>query len=265
MPFEPALDVGGAVSGTDEEIEVRVDLTNRGAVATGAVTIGGELAGHDDEATVAAGVAPGQTASARLTFPRQLPRPGVHAVVLLLEYAARAAGGGSSPPLSQRAFLLLTLGADAAVPVRIAAPDVVLGDRALWPVTFESADGRAHRMRVRALGPRGLNPEHAADEIAVPATGAVTLPIPLLRGSVPRPSRQGLLLVAETIDGDVAQAATATAVAMVAPAPNALARVRVPLIVAGSLLLAAAAWLEWRHVRRGPRPPPDVAATADPV
>lgn len=259
------MDVGGAVSGTDEEIEVRVDLTNRGGVATGPVTIGGELAGHDDEAKLEQGIAPGETASARLRFPRQLPRPGVHAVVLLLEYAARKAGGASSSPLSQRAFLLLTLGADAVVPVRIAAPDVVVRDRVLWPVTFESADGRAHRLRVRALGPRGLNPEHAAEEIAVPATGTATLSIPLLRGSVPRPSRQGLLLVAETIDGDVAQAATATAVATVAPAPNTLLRVRVPLIVAGSLLLAAAAWLEWRHLRRRPSPLPDPAAAADRV
>lgn len=246
---EPSLEVAGAVSGTEDEIEVRVDLTNRGGLASGPVTVEGELAGRYDEAKTSGDIAPGATSAARLRFPRALSRPGVYPVVLLLEYVPRNATGASALPRSQRAFVLLTLGADAPVPVRMAAPDLVLQDRALLPVTLESADGRPHRMLVRVLGPRGLNAERARDEVAVPATGAASVSVPLLRGSVPRPSIQGVLLVAETLDGDVAQAATATTVVSVAPAVDVLPPLHRYLILAGAALLAAAAWLEWRHLR----------------
>jgi hypothetical protein len=253
-PGGPTFDVGGDVSlDEDGELAVRVDLTNRGGVATGPVTVAGELAGHHDEARIADGVAPGQTSSAWLVFPREVPRPGVYPVVLLLDYAPQVATAGSLAALSQRAFLLLTLGATAAAPVRIAAPEITLGDRAALAVALESADGRAHRVRLRVLTPRGLNPERADDEVQVPASGAATVSVPLLRGGVPRPSRQGVLLVAETLDGDVAQASTGTTVVSVEAAAHLMPRWRDPFIVAAALLLAAAALLEWRHLREGRR------------
>jgi hypothetical protein len=96
---------------------------------------------------------------------------------------------------------------------------------------------------VRVLGPRGLNAEHARDEVAVPAAGVATVAVPLLRGSVPRPSTQGLLLVAETIDGEVAQAATATTTVSVAPAADVLPSLRLYLIGAGAgLRLSPRGW-----------------------
>jgi hypothetical protein len=254
----PTFDVGGAVALTEEgELEVRVDLTNRGDAASGGVSVLGELAGHYEEARVPAGVAPGATAAARLVFPREVPRPGVYPVVLLLDYAAAA--GVTPTARSQRAFLLLTLGATAAPPVRILAPEVTLRDRVLLPVVLESADGRAHRIRLRVLSPRGLNPERLQDEVTVPASGTATVSVPLLRGGVPRPSRQGLLLVAETLDGDVAQASTSTILVAVEPAADPRPRWRDPFVVAAGLLLAAAAVLEWRHLRELRQ------ATADPA
>ena len=147
---------------------------------------------------------PGQTVSAPLVFPREVPRPGVYPVVLLLDYAPRAAEGATPTAVSQRAFLLLTLGATAAAPVRLSAPEVTLRDRAPLAVSLESADGRAHRVRLRVLTPRGLNPERIEDEVQVPATGVATVSVPLLRGAVPRPSQQGVLVVAETLDGEIA-------------------------------------------------------------
>jgi hypothetical protein len=246
----PTFDVGGDVSLTEDgELAVRIDLTNRGGVATGPVTVAGELAGHYEEAKVTGGVEPGQTSAARLVFPREVPRPGVYPVVLLLDYAPRVVTGGAPAALSQRAFLLLTLGATAAPPVRISAPEVTLRDRAALLVALESADGRAHRVRVRVLTPRGVNPERAEDEVQVPASGTATVAVPLLRGGVPRPSRQGLLMVAETLDGDVAQASAATTVVAVEAASDLLPRWRDPFLVAAGLLLAAAALLEWRHLR----------------
>jgi len=243
--------VSGAVSLSGEDVlEVRVDLTNRGAAA-GPVSVQGELAGSYDEAKIAEGIDAGATASARLHFPRQVPRPGVHPVVLLLDYAPRASGMGSGAPaaLSQRAFLLLSLGAAPPPAVRVSAPEVSLRDRALLPVRLESADGAAHRVRLRVLTPRGLNPERAQDEVAVPAAGAVSVAVPLLRGGVPRPSRQGVLLVAETLDGAAAQASTGTTVVAVSAPSDLMPHLRVPFVLVAALLLAAAAALEWRHLR----------------
>jgi len=256
----PAFDVGGNVAlNEDGELEVRVDLTNRGGAA-GSVTVQGELAGHYDEARLPDGVAAGATASAPLVFPNQVPKPGVYPVVLLLDYGPTAAPGAAAPTQSQRAYLLLTLGATAPAPVRISAPEITLRDRALLPVVLESADGRAHRIRLRVLAPRGLNPERLHDEVAVPASGAATVSVPLLRGGVQRKSRQGLLLVAETLDGDVAQAATATSIVEVEAASHLMSRWRDPFVVAAGLLLAAAVFLEWRRLRELRPAPADPAA-----
>lgn len=256
----PAFDVGGNVAiNEDGELEVRVDLINRGGAAA-SVTVQGELAGNYDEARLPAGVVAGATASVRLVFPNQVPKPGVYPVVLLLDYGPTAAPGAAAAAQSQRAYLLLTLGATAPAPVRITAPEVRLRDRALLPVVLESADGRAHRIRLRVLTPRGLNPERLHDEVAVPASGAATVSVPLLRGGVQRTSRQGLLLVAETVDGDVAQAAIATSVVEVEAESHLMSRWRDPFVVAAALLLAAAAFLEWRHLRELRRAAADPAA-----
>jgi len=241
-----------SLSGEDE-LEVRVDLTNRGAGDAAAVSVLGELAGHYDEARIAAGVRAGATGAARLLFPRDVPRAGVYPVVLRLDYAPRTAVAGGPAALSQRAFLLVTLGANAPPAVRLSAPETTLVDRSLLPVTIESADGGAHRVRLRVLTPRGFNPERAQDEVAVPARGAETVTVPLLRGSVPRSSRQGVLLVAETLDGEVARTSTATTAVWVAGDPARLPRLRAAIVVAGALLLAAAAVLEWRHLRQAHR------------
>jgi hypothetical protein len=260
-PAGPAFEVGGNVSlDEDGDLAVRVDLTNRGGLATGPVKVSGELAGHYEEAQVEPGVEPGHTVSAALVFPREVPRPGVYPVVLLLDYAPQAAAGTAPTAVSQRAFLLLTLGATAAAPVRLSAPEVTLRDRAPLAVALESADGRAHRVRLRVLTPRGLNPERIEDEVQVPATGVATVSVPLLRGAVPRPSQQGVLVVAETLDGEIAQASTLTTTVAVEAAPRDLMpRWRDPFLVAAALLLAAAAMLEWRHLRRM-RPPAQPAA-----
>jgi hypothetical protein len=255
----PTFDVGGDVSLTDEGgLAVRVDLTNRGALPAGAVTVGGELAGHYDEAQVPEGVDPGRTASARLEFPREVPRPGVYPVVLLLDYAPRVVAPGAPSALSQRAFLLLTLGAGAAPAVKVSAPEVPLRDRVALPVTLESLDGRPHRVRVRVLTPRGVNAERASDEAQVPARGTAVVSVPLLRGGVPRPSRQGVLLIAETLDGEVAQASAGTTVVAVEPGSDVMPHLRDPFIAAAALFLLAAAVLEWRRLR-------DLRRSSDPA
>jgi hypothetical protein len=247
----PAFEVSGSVAAAGEDtLDVRVDLANRGG-DSGAVAVVGELAGHYDEATVPA-IGAGETGAAHLRFPREVPRPGVYPVVLRLDYAPRVAPAGRAAPASLRAFLLLSLGAPAAAApaVRVSAPDVLLADRVLLPVALQSADGAAHRVRLRVLGPRGLNPERARDEVDVPAAGRVIVEVPLLRGSVPRGSRQWVLLVAETLDGEVARTSTATTTVEVEADPAWLPGLRVPLVLAGALLLVTAGVIEWLHLRR---------------
>jgi hypothetical protein len=254
---EPSFEVSGSVALADEDtLDVRVDLANHGG-DSGAVAIVGELAGHYDDATIA-GVGAGETGSARLGFPREVGRPGVYPVVLRLDYAPRVAPAGGVVPASRRAFLLLSLGASASPAVRITAPEVLLGDRALLPVTLQSTDATAHRVRLRVLGPRGLNAERPRDDVDVPAGGRVTVEVPLLRGSVPRGSRQGVLMVAETLDGEVARTSTATTTVEVEPDPAWLPSLRVPLALVGLLLLVAAGvieWHRWRQARGAPAEP----------
>jgi len=94
----------------------------------------------------------------------------------------------------------------------------------------------------------------------VPASGTATVSVPLLRGGVQRASRQGLLLVAETLDGDVAQASTATSIVEVEATSDLMPHWRDPFVIAAGLLLAAAAVLEWLHLRAMRRTAADPAA-----
>ncbi len=57
----------------------------------------------------------GEAESVWLRFPVRPPRPGVHALALHLRYAVT----GAADPASQRACLLLTLGARADPPIRV--------------------------------------------------------------------------------------------------------------------------------------------------
>lgn len=247
-PAAPAFEVSGSVALAGEDtLDVRVDLANHGG-DSGAVAMVGELAGRYDEATVTA-IDAGGTGSAHLRFPRDVGRPGMYPVVLRLDYAPRVAPAGGAVPASRRAFLLLSLGASASPAVRLTAPEVPLADRVLLPVTLQSTDAAAHRVRLRVLGPRGLNAERARDEVDVPATGRVIVEVPLLRGSVPRGSRQGVLMVAETLDGELARTSTAVTTVEVEPEPAWLPSLRLPLVLVGLLLLLTAGVIEWRHLR----------------
>jgi hypothetical protein len=150
---------------------------------------------------------------------------------------------------SQRAYLLLSFGANPPEALRLTAAESPLGTRGIVAVRLESADGRAHRARVRVLTPRGLNADDPV-EVDVPASGAATADVPVLRGSVPRPSRQGILVVAEVLGEDVARAQVVATLIHVSPDPALLPRLRWPLFGAVLALLAAAAVLETRFRRR---------------
>lgn len=245
------LDVSGAVVSVTPRLEVRVVVTNRGDREAAPLEVEGELLGEVRSARLAGGVAPGGEGAVLLDFSPSIARPGTHALVLLLEHPVEGTpdGAGNPPMASQRAWLLLALGASPPPPVRLAADPLRLDVRGDLAVRLESADGEAHRVRVRALPARGLRAEGAAD-VAVPARGTVPATLPLVRAGAPRGSRHAVLVVAETTDGPLARTAVLAAPVEVAPFPSTLPRLRVPLLVLGLVLLAVALGAEVRRRRR---------------
>ncbi len=245
---EVRFEVGGAVESADEALDVRVDVINGGDVAATAVDVRGELGDEVDQVPLPNGVPARATRSVLFRFAR-VPRPGVHVLGLRLDYTEAGAPGRTPVTTSQRAYLLLSLGANPAAALRLSAGEASMSTRGRVPVRLESADGASHRVRVRVLTPRGLNADSAV-EVDVPAAGVATAEIPVLRGNVPRPSRQGILVVAEVLGGDVAQANVAATLIHVAPDPALLPKLRWPLAVVAVALLLAAALLEARSRRR---------------
>jgi len=239
------LEVSGAVQTGPPRLEVRVDLVNRGDTPAVALSVEGELLGRRDAARLET-LPAGQTSSALLRFDVGAPRPGVYPLALHLQYSR----SGATVEASQRAYLLLALGASAPPAVRLAVPDVRIDVTAPVVARLESADARPHRVRLRLLTPRGLQPFGPEPEAEVPASGSVSAELRLLRGTAPRPSRQGIVVLAETVGEEMASASAATAVVDVQPDPARLPRLRRPLAAAAVALLVAALYMELRRKRR---------------
>jgi len=242
------FEVGGAVESADDALAVRVDIVNGGDVAATSVDVRGELGDEVDVVSLPNGVPAKATRGVLFRF-AHVPRPGVHVLGLRLDYVEAAAPGRTPVTTSQRAYLLLSLGANPQPALRLSAGEASIGTRGTVPVRIESADGVSHRIRVRVLTPRGLNAD-APVEVEVPATGTATADVPVLRGNVPRPSRQGVLVVAEVLGGDMAQANVAATLVHIAPDPALLPKLRGPLGAAVIGLLLAAAVVETRSRRR---------------
>jgi hypothetical protein len=248
------FEVGGAVESAGGALDVRVDMTNSGETAAATVDVRGELGDAVDQLSIEGGVPAGATRSVRFHFETVPPRPGIHVLGLRLDYTEEAARGRTVTTASQRAFLLLSIGANPPPALRVSAGESSLETSGAVKVTVESADRAPHRVRLSVLTPRGLN-ANTPVEMDVPATGPVSAAVSVLRGSVPRPSRQGVLVVAEAMDGDLAQAAVATTVVDVEGDPAWLPRLRQPIAGAAIALLLAAGVLEWRARGRAVRPP----------
>jgi len=240
------LEVSGAVQAGPPRLEVRVDLANRGDTPAAALSVEGELLGGRDAARLEA-LPAGQTSSALLRFDVGAPRPGVYPLALHLQYSRP---GAPTVEASQRAYLLLALGASVPPAVRLAVPDVRIDVTAPVVARLESADARPHRVRLRLLTPRGLQPFGPDPEAQVPASGSASAELRLLRGTAPRPSRQGIVVLAETVGEELASASAATAVVDVEPDPAWLPRLRRPLAAAAVALLVAALYVELRRKRR---------------
>jgi hypothetical protein len=241
------FEVTGSANATDEALLVRIELKNVGDRPASPLTVRGELLGERREARIDPGAASGETRVATLSFPLEVPRPGVHALTLLLEFPDIGGGApGAEPTASQRAYLLLALGENAPPAVKVDAPVAHVETAGRIAVGMESVDGEAHRVRLRVLTPLGLRAEEPENEVAVPAKGRAETAVTLLRAGAPRPSQQGVLVVAEVVDGPLARTAVSTGVVEIEAPAAWLPRHRSLLVLAAILLLGAAALEELR-------------------
>jgi len=249
---EAVLDVSGSVVSVAPLLEVRVVVTNRGDREAAPLDVVGELLGERRSARLAGGVSPGGEGAVLLVFSPVNPRPGTHALTLLLEHPVEGVpdGAGNPPVASQRAWLLVALGASPPPPVRLEADPLHLDVRGELAVRLGSADGEPHRVHLSALPARGLRAEGGGADVAVPAHGTAPATLPLVRAGAARGTLHAVLLVAEAADGPLARTAVLAVPVEVADFPSQLPHLRVPLLVLGLLLVAAALGFEgWRRFR----------------
>lgn len=241
-----SLEVAGEVEST-EPLSVRLLVRNRGDAAAVPVRVAAEIAGHRRESRLEHGIAAGGEARLVFAFPATPSPPGVHALALHLRYPWPPGGTAWA---SQRAYLLLALGARPPAPVALSVAPASFEFAGDVAVTLESVDGAGHRARLRVLTPLGLNPFGEDVVVDVPAAGTVTARPRLLRGGAPRETDLGIVVLAEVDEGGQRATAAATGVVRVEADSAWLPRARGLVAAAGALLLLGAALAQWRAVQR---------------
>jgi hypothetical protein len=244
------LTVGGSVHSEEDALVVTLQVDNRGDASVGPLLVNAELASRYDEARAENGVAAGSWAEVTLRFPGGIEPPGVHAVALRLDYQSPPRTGAWT---SQAAYLLVALGANPPAAVRVRTREATVETHGQVPVELESADGRAHAVRLRLLTPKGLNAFGDAPPVTVPAHGRVSASLGVLRAGAPRLTRQGVLVLATSDDGGEQTVAVAEGAVVLTKDPALMPRLRIPLLALAMVLLGTAIGVE--VYRRWPRPP----------
>jgi hypothetical protein len=243
----PTFDLTGSFMPASSGVTVLVRVQNRSSARVSAVRIEGAWKRERARTFLQGGLAPGESGEVRFHF-TQSPSPGTHALVLLIDFE-RDEGGGRATPVNEATFL--RLGFDAVPPpaVRIVAPPTSLRETAVAAIGLESADGKAHRVRLWVWPPHVLACDPPLQRVEVPAHGTVTSRVRLFRGLAAHGSGYELLAVAETEDEPLTRTTVASAAVWVGADSAWLPRVRVPFVWAGLLLLG---WSFYRQKQVGP-------------
>jgi hypothetical protein len=243
---EAVLDVSGSIASVSPKLEVRVVVANRGDRRAAPIDLAGELLGERCERRLSAGVGPGREATVLLEFSPVSPRPGTHALTLLLEHPVEgtADAAGNAPVASQVAWLLVALGPSPPPAVRLDVQPLRLDVRGVVATRLESADGQSHRVHLRVAAARGLRAEGPGADVLVPARGTVSAALPIVRAGAPRGSRHGLLVIAADTDGPLARTTVAPVTVEIAAFPSRLPGLRPAVLTLGLLLLAVALGFE---------------------
>jgi hypothetical protein len=259
------LEVTGEVMATTPRLEVRVAVRNTGDLPVVSLDVTGELLGQRRTARLPGVLGPHLVSAVALDFDSSQAVPGAYALALLLEHPLGGApdAAGNPPMASQRAWLPVALGANPPPAVRVRAPEAALDVRGALDVSLESVDGARHRVRLRALTPRGVRADVGEIVLDVPAAGALRTRLPLVRAGAPRGTRHGVLLVAETVAGSPVRTSAAMVTVLVLPDRSLLPRLHAPLLALAMLMLAASVGYEaWRGWRRAGRAPDEGSRTA---
>ncbi len=257
-PFE----VTGEIVATAPRLRVQLVVRNRSEQQVSSLAVKGEWLGQGTEARIAeahiaTGLAAGSSGSVVLDFDGTGLRPGVYALVLLLEHATSGApdAAGNPPLASQRAGLLLAAGEGSAeagahgvvLPVvRLEPEPCLLAVSGSLELAVESADAAPHRIRLRAFTPRGLRADGDAVALDVPATGRMRARLPLVRAGAPRGTEHSVVVVAETDSSPYPGAALVSATVRVADGPSRVPRLRPAVWVLAALLLLVVVVVEIR-------------------
>ena len=238
--------MGGAVTPGLDALRVRLDLRNAGDTSLeGPVRVVARLFGGRDEARLDEGIPPGETGRVPLSFPPDVPRPGIHALTLLVSYSSAGA------ETSQCAYLLLALGGAPEPAVRLFVTEAAFELRGAVDVGLESADGAPHAVTLRLATPRGLRAEDPTAPVAVPAKGRIVTKVDLLRSGAAHGTRHGIVVVAETVEGPEARTTVATGMVRILPDPAVLPRIRKPILALALALILASVVVEARRLLRG--------------
>ena len=234
---ESPLEVSGVLLGTEEDVQVRVQIRNTSEARLRDARVEGDLLGRHADGALG-DIEPGHVSSVVLTFPFASEwRPGRHVLPLAIDCEAPP---GSLPSRTQLlAYLVLPLAATAEPTLRVTAPPVGLDIHTLLRVRLESADGQPHRARVRVVTPPGLVAPDPPAVVDVPARGEVMVEVALRHGAAPPNSRHGILILAEALEGPIERMAVATSIVDIAPDPAWLPHLRAPLVVLTLVLLLA--------------------------
>ena len=248
---EVRLEIAGSVGTiTEETIEVRVDLTNRGTESAQQVLVAGELLEHETQNRLPLDIAAGETRGLTLDFPVGGMAAGVHAVALRIDY--HTGPEATATPFSQPAWVLIAMGEQVGPSVKLRLTDASVDVTGRLDIVLESADGDAHWVHLAVKTPRTLRAHPLESVVLVPGSGTLTTWVQLFRVDAPWNTRQGLLVIARDDTGPLVRTAVAAGAAQVGGDPARLPRLRRPLIALALLLLALAVGAELWSRRHTP-------------